>query len=294
MRAFAALAAKAHEGLIAHHGAADGECKILVVGLGPDRDAERRDPQGRAAVASDLDVIDARVVADHQFERRIDLIIDALRTGERLDQRHLRARLHDHHRARIERGGGIAGKHMRDMDRLGRRGSALDPQRHAAAHEGGVEPVRGIVGAGDLSKPEIRIFGKELEQFIDRDARIAGPEIAPGRFIAAVDDGDVIRVDAGQDRRDVAFRLGAGRARQRLGLAHQRAQVGVFPFLDAAVRQTLGVETVERVLAQRRDRAFARQRVARGRKSSAQRLLGRGLRVAHFHVHQAASPANCA
>ncbi len=292
--AFAALAAKAHEGLIAHHGAADGEGKILVVGLGADRDAERRDAQGRAAVAADLDVIDPRIVADRQFERRIDLVVDALRTGERFDQRHLRARLHDHDATRIHRGGGIAGKHMRDMDRLGRSRAALDAQRHPAAHEGGVEPVGGVVAAGHLSHPVVRIFGQELEQFDDGDTRIGRADIAPRRFIAAVDDGDAVRLDAGQDRRDAAFRLRAGWSRQRLRLAHQRAQISVFPLLDAPVRQTFRVETLERILAQRGDRALAGQRGARRRKGCAQRLLGRGLRGAYFHVHQAASSANCA
>ena len=292
--ALAALAGKAHEGLIAHHRAAAGEGEILVDGLGADRDAERRDPQGGAAVAADPDVIEPRAVADHQFERRIDLIVDALRPGERLDQRRLRARLHDHHDPRIHRRAGVAGKHMLDMDRLGRGRTALDAQRHAAAHESGVEPIGGIVAAGDRPGPVVRIFGQEREQFGDRNARIAVLEFAPGRFIAPVDDGDVMRVDAAEDRRDIAFRLGAGRARQRLRLAHQRAQVGVFPLLDAAMRQAFGVEAAEGVLAQGRDRALARQRGARRRKGVAQRLLGRGFRVAHFHVHQAASSANCA
>ncbi len=209
-----------------------------------------------------------------------------------LDQRQLRARLYDHHRARINRAGGIAGKQMSDVDRLGY--AAFGAQRHTAAHEGGVEPIGGIVGAGHLPQPEVRIVGEKLEQFFDRNSRIAGHEIAPARLIAAVDDSDVIGIDAAHHRRNVAFWLGAGRARQRLSLAHQRTQVGVFPFLDAPVRQAVGVETPERVLAQLADRALARQLVARRRKGSAERLLGRGLGVAQFHVHHAASSANCA
>ena len=183
---------------------------------------------------------------------------------------------------------------MRDMDRLGDGRSALDAQRHTAAHERGVEPLRRVIAARNLPEPIIGIVGEELEQFGEADARIGRFEVAPGRFIAAVDDGDAIGVDAGQDRRDVAFRLCIGRAGQRLCLAHQRAQVGVFPFLDAPVRQAFGVETLERVVAQGRDRALAGQRAARRRKGAGKRLLGRGFRVAHFHVHHAASSANCA
>ncbi len=52
---------------------------------------------------------------------------------------------------------------------------------------------------------------------------------------------------------------GIGRARQRLGVAHQRAQIGVFPFLDAAMRQAFSGEHIERGLALRRDRTVAGQ-----------------------------------
>ena len=73
------------------------------------------------------------------------------------------------------------------------------------------------------------------------------------------------------------LRGGVGRARERLGLAHQRAQVGVFPLLDAPVRQALGLEAAERGLAQRRDRARARQRALGRGEARRQRGLGRGL-----------------
>ena len=152
----------------------------------------------------------------------------------------------------------------------------------------------GIAAAGSFAQPVARLVSEKLEQFDDADAWIVILEIAPGRLVAAVDNRDVVGVNAGQDRLDAAFRLGAGRARQRLGLAHQRAQVGIFPFLYAPVRQTFRVETFKRILAQGRDRALAGQRIACRRKGSAQRLLGRGLHGANFRVHQAASSANCA
>ena len=61
---------------------------------------------------------------------------------------------------------------MRDMDRLGD-ASRLMRTPTPAAHEGGVEPKGGIVAAGDLPQPVVRILGEKLEQFGDRDARIA-------------------------------------------------------------------------------------------------------------------------
>ena len=181
---------------------------------------------------------------------------------------------------------------MRDMDGLC--DLAFDTQGHAAAHEGCVERQSRVVAAGDLTKPVTWVFGEEREQFIDRDARIVSVGIAPGRFIAAVDDHDRVSLNAGQYGRDSAFRLCAGRTRQRLGLAHQRAQIGIFPFLDTPVRQSAYVETLERFVAQPYDRALARQPIARRRIGSSEPLFGRGLDGAHVRRHHAASSENCA
>ena len=101
-----------------------------------------------------LDVIDARVVADHQFERQIDLIIDALRTRRtRLDRRHLRARLPRSPPSADDIAAAASPENTSPYGSTSPARLHVDPQRHATTHEGGVQPVRGIVGAGDLSKP---------------------------------------------------------------------------------------------------------------------------------------------
>jgi len=79
--------------------AADGESKILVVGLGSDRDAEVETRQGRAAVASDLDVIDRAPSPITHSSAELNLIVDA--SGPENDSITSVARpLHDHHDTR--------------------------------------------------------------------------------------------------------------------------------------------------------------------------------------------------
>ncbi len=92
-----------------------------------------------------------------------------------------------------------------------------------------------------------------------------------------------------------AFAAASGGAGQRLGVAHQRAQIGVFPLLDAPVRQALRLEPPERGLAQRHDLAVARQLRLGGRIAFRERQLGGGLYGAEFGFHDyAASSWNCA
>jgi hypothetical protein len=87
---------------------------------------------------------------------------------------------------------------------------------------------------------------------------------------------------------------GVGRTCQRLCLAHQRAQVGIFPFLDPPVRQTLFGEDVESRITPRRDRIVARQSIARLREGLSQRGFGRGLDDGDFRVHAGTSSRYCA
>ena len=78
-------------------------------------------------------------------------------------------------------------------------------------------------------------------------------EIGQFRHERAVDKDDAPAFDVGERRAGIlGARLGRGigRRRQRLGVAHQRAQVGVFPFLDPPVRQAGGLEALERRFAQ--------------------------------------------
>ena len=81
-----------------------------------------------------------------------------------------------------------------------------------------------------------------------------------------------------------------GHARERLGVAHERAQVGIFPFLDAAVRQPFGLEPPESVFAQRSDRRRARKRALHHGEIRRQRGFGRSLDRADLGVHRNLTP----
>src|ERR1039458_8290623 len=104
----------------------------------------------------------------------------------------------------------------------------------SAGHEDSIEPKGGIFASRSLPQLVARLFGKKREKFEQRNARIGWAFIAPFRRIAAVDDCNERSIHARKDRRDVGNSLRAGivRPRQRLGIAHQRAQGGVFLLLD--------------------------------------------------------------
>jgi hypothetical protein len=80
-------------------------------------------------------------------------------------------------------------------------------------------------------------------------------------------------------------RGGIGSFSKRKHLAHQCAQISVFPFFDPPVRQTRALVVLERSLAHLRDRALARQPVARGREDIACRACGVGFCQCKIH-HQ--------
>ena len=65
--------------------------KVVEPRVGADRGRQGRDVQRVGALADDLDVIDLGAVADDEFERGIDLVVDAVRALVALDQRQARA-----------------------------------------------------------------------------------------------------------------------------------------------------------------------------------------------------------
>jgi hypothetical protein len=70
---------------------------------------------------------------------------------------------------------------------------------------------------------------------------------------------------------------------------HQRAQIGIFPLLNAPVRQALLGEQLKGCIAPRRDRVVTRQAIAHLRKRLRQCGLGRGLDDGDFGVHAGTS-----
>ena len=120
------------------------------------------------------------------------------------------------------------------------------------------------------------------------EARLEVGEIGQFRREGTIDEHDAAALDRGADGARVLgtrFRRRIGRVRERLGVAHERAQVGVFPLLDPPVRQAERFEAAERCLAQGRDPALARQLRLGGRERLRQGKLGIGLGRADFDVH---------
>src|SRR5262245_2618145 len=234
-------------------------------------------------------MIDLRSFADDELEDRIDLVVGTGGPIETFDQRQLRPLLYDHDATRVGRSR-WTWKYVCELDRLADARSFFDPERDAPRHKRGVKRNSDVVFAGD--EPVRRILSHEGEKLAQDNARIRRTVVvAPARFIPSVDDSDPARLDARQIRHDA---LRGGRFRKRLGLAYQRTQVGVFPFLDAPMRQAARIKATERVVAQRNNRSLAGQLAARGRKSRTECLLGRRLHGAHIRGHPAASPWNWA
>ena len=197
-----------------------------------------------------------------------------------LDQHRARALLDHDQRAREQRGRLVAGRSEHEMDRPLERRARRDVDHDAVAHEGGVErdrrdrrsrrPCRGAARPAHR-----RPRAPPPSSGWSRPARGRRDRTAPARTRRR-------RTRAGGTRRRRAARRHPWRApsrrhrraRERLGVAHQRAQVGVFPLLDAPVRQARRGEALERGLAQRRG---ARQPAFAGLPLGRELLLGGGL-----------------
>ena len=72
---YRALPREQHEQLIADHGAAGGEAPFVELCARADMGQQRSDVDGALALARDLDVIDLRLIADHELKRGVDLIV---------------------------------------------------------------------------------------------------------------------------------------------------------------------------------------------------------------------------
>ena len=262
------LAVEIEEQLIAHHGAAGGEGEGVEARFGADRRRQRRDVQRLHAFADDLDVIDMRLVADEQFERGVDLIVASGRAFMALDQHGAGALLHDHERAHEARRRRFRG----DEDQMQR---PFDGRAGADADDGAVAHQRGIERDGDIAcRRELAEFfrerrivvGKRRGERTDRQPGFQRRGVGQFRHERAVDEDQPAAFDVAEQlsrRLRAGHRRGIGRSGERLGIAHQRAQVGVLPVLDAAMRQALAGEQVERGRALFGDRRPAGQPLAR-------------------------------
>jgi hypothetical protein len=113
-------------------------------------------------------------------------------------------------------------------------------------------------------------------------------EIGQFRNKRAIDENQPPRLDIAQNctgEFGTCLGRGIGRRGKRLGVAHQRAQIGIFPLLDAAVRQAFFGEHAEGSFTLGGNRLVAGKPRARLREFMRQRGLRRGLDDGDFGVH---------
>ena len=248
--------------------------------------------QSPRALPRDLDVIDVRLVADLELEHRVHLVLVRRRAEVAFDQHRTRALLNRDERTHEHRCGLAVRRHEHEVERTGERGARGDVDHRAVAHERRVERDRDVVARRHLAETggEPRIAGRQhLRRRADAQPRLEVAEIGELGYESAVDEHDAARIDRderGQDLAGARLRRRVGRACERLGVAHERAQVGIFPILHPPVRQAFGLEALERVLAQRGDRRRARKRGLGGGEARRQRGLGCGLDRSDLGVHR--------
>ena len=196
---------------------------------------------GVAYAAENLDVVDMRLVPDHELEHRVDLIRVLVFVA--FDQHGARVLL-DHHKRSAEDGGrfvtgGGEDKKDRPLDR-GARGHA---DERTIGHQRGVERD-GAIAIGRHDFAEMRSYERvatreRVMHRADRETFFKPREIGKFGDECSIDEDDTARVHGGEQLAGI-LSLRAGRCTGRAGewfcVVHQRAQIRVFPFLDAPVR----------------------------------------------------------
>ena len=256
----------------------------------------RRKFEGVAAVLHQADMVEPRIVADRDDQRVVDLIgLRAVGRDEALDQRRAGILAEPQQRAREHRRGRGAARDMNDMQRLRQHDAVGDLDHDAVGHHRAVERDHRI---GVVEREQLRLQRgvAGLQHFAQRaDGK---PLLQPVQF------GKLRREHAvhqhqpahALDRLQLHGRcspLQRGRIRrrrQRQHLAHQRAQIGVFPVLDPPVRQARTLIGLERRASRLGDLAGARQPVARDGEAVAQRASGLGLCQSNIHHESLVRP----
>ena len=158
-----------------------------------------------------------------------------------------------------------------------------DADHRAVAHQSGVERHRNIVTGASLPRCAVSV-GSPSDS-----AMASEPTVRPASS-ALRSDSSATNAPSTKTRRRVstspriapaifarALAAASGGLGERLGVAHQRAQIGIFPLFDAAMRQAFLGEHVEGRVALRGNRFVAGQTRARLREGVRQRGLRRGL-----------------
>lgn len=196
-------------------------------------------------------------------------------------------------RARDDRGLARAGAEREQYQRLVERGPGRDLDHDAVLRKGRIQHQRAVVtghfGQSERGRDLVRSFGQRLGQAAGGDAGRQALQIGISRAEHAVNCDEAPAGD-GLQRQPVGDRLRSRRAtRQRHRLAHQVAQIGIAPGSEPAMRQALGLEAGEGILAQLAHRAGARQFGLDVGELLGELLLGRGLEWGDER-HYAASP----
>ena len=181
---------------------------------------------------------------------------------------------------------------MDDLDRRLQLGLRRHGHRDAALHQRGIQRQHGIVLVGEERADARRVAREDVRDVLHLQ-RLGAPEVGKVGAIAPVDDDDAGTIEAGEhvtlgDLRDHGRRRLAGERRHG---AEQRTEVGVFPRLDAAMRQADGGVGGVGGIAARQRLAAARQALAPRLVFGGDLLLGAGPQVTGFDAHDAAQAA---
>ena len=228
-----------------------------------------RNVEGLAAVLDQADMVEPRVVADRNDQGIVDLIgLRAVGGDIAFHQRGAGGLAEAQQRAGEHRRGRAAAGDMDDMQRLRQRGAIGDLDHDAIGHHRAVERHHriGIVGREQLRLQRGIAGFQHLAQGADSRPFSRPPSSdscganTPSTSTSLRTPVDRMQLQAPPRPRQ---RRLIRRRRQRQHLAHQHAQIGVFPVLDPPVRQAGALISLERLLPRVGDFAAAGQPVAR-------------------------------
>ena len=206
----------------------------------------------------DLEVVDLGAVPDHEIARGIHLVVGAGRALVAFDQHRAGAVLDHDQIADKTRRRLVAGGDRDDMERPRDIGALGDTYDDAVAHQRRIERNRDITGRRNLAHMgghEAVVVRQGPRHRADRQAPFQSIKVRAFGNECAIDQDQAAAVDARDDpaaAQAACLGIGVGRACQRLGVAHQHAQVGVFPVLEPPMRKSVGDEVPERGFAQGR------------------------------------------
>ncbi len=238
-----------------------------------------------------------RLLGDPHLGHGVALQAANTEAGEAFDERGGAARLGDHDISRQCRGRLALAVELYEMDRLVEGHALADAQSGAAGHQRGVERDDRVVSPRvDLAETSLEPSRKLLERLAERhDLDAGGLQRRDIRKVCpkiALDHNEPI----GRQRRDLAAErageIGVAHGdafglQQRIDVGQPRAKVGIFPGLDAAMRQAKPAIGGDGLAPQARHEGIARagKRVRRLLEHVEIGLLGLGSELLDWKLH---------